>query len=378
MWYNQTTKFGGDSLILLLAAVIIAFGFGVYWLAGKYILLFKADIKRTKFRIIRAAIAVLLTAVCTVIRMGLLIVLHLLVLWGICELTRIILRSVLKHRKETKPYSVLRIVYRCGIVPIVLIAVLFTYGYFNMNTVHKTQYTVTSKELSRDYRVVFLSDTHYGTIQDPELLKEKVDDINALNPDFVILGGDIVEEGTDKAEMTEVFETLGKIDSTYGTFFVYGNHDRQRYTSDPEYTEEELAQTINQNGITILKENFVDIGDDILLVGREDLSARDERLEADALLNGADTDRFILVADHQPNNVKSNTSYGADLQLSGHTHGGQMLPLGWMSFMYNGYVYGQYQEVDTDVIVSSGFAGWGFSIRTQGISEYVVVDLLAE
>ena len=365
-------------MILLLAAVIIAFGFGVYWLSGKYIQLFKFDIKRTKSCIIRAAVAVLLTALCGIFRIGLLIVLHLLVLWGACELVRIVLRSILKNRKETKPYSFLRAVYRCGIVPILLIAVLFTYGYFNMNTVHKTQYTVTSKELSRDYCVVFLSDTHYGTIQSPELLREKVDEINELNPDLVILGGDIVEEGTDKAEMTEVFETLGKIDSTYGTYFVYGNHDRQRYTSDPEYTEAELADTISKNGITILKETFVEIGNDILLVGREDLSARDERLEAENLLNSADTDRFILVADHQPNNIKSNTQYGADLQLSGHTHGGQMLPLGWMPFMYNGYVYGQYQEADTTVIVSSGFAGWGFSIRTQGISEYVVVDLLAE
>ncbi len=365
-------------MLLLLAAVIIAFGFSVYWLSGRYIRLFKVDIKQTKFRIIRAAIAVLLTVLCSIFRIGLLIVLHLLVLWGLCELVRVILRSVLKHRKSTKPYSFLRTVYRFGIVPILLIAVLFTYGYFNMNTVHQTRYEIVSDELSRDYRVVFLSDTHYGTIQSPELLKEKVAEINSLNPDLVILGGDIVEEGTDKAETQEVFERLGNIESVYGTYFVYGNHDRQRYTSEPEYTEDELAQTISQSGITILKESCVEINKDFLLVGREDLSAKAERLEADALLNGADTDRFILVADHQPNNVKSNAEYGADLQLSGHTHGGQMLPLGWMTFMYNGYVYGQYQEADTDIIVSSGFAGWGFSIRTQGVSEYVVVDLLAK
>lgn len=365
-------------MLLLLAVVIIAFGFSVYWLSGRYIRLFKVDIKQTKFRIIRAAIAVLLTVLCGIFRIGLLIVLHLPVLWGVCELVRVILRSVLKHRKSTKPYSFLRTVYRFGIVPVLLIAVLFTYGYFNMNSVHQTRYEIASDELSRDYRIVFISDTHYGTIQSPELLKEKVDEINALNPDLVILGGDIVEEGTDKTEMQEVFERLGNIESVYGTYFVYGNHDRQRYTSDPEYTEDELAQTISQSGITILKENYVEIGNDILLVGREDLGAKAERLEADALLNGADTDRFILVADHQPNNVKSNAEYGADLQLSGHTHGGQMLPLGWMTFMYNGYVYGQYQEADTDIIVSSGFAGWGFPIRTQGVSEYVVVDLKAE
>ena len=365
-------------MILLLAAVIIAFGFGVYWLSGRYIRLFKVDIKSTKFRIVRAAVAVLLTALCGIFRIGLLIVLHLLVLWGVCELVRVVLRSILKHRKETKSYSVLRTVYRFGIVPILLIAVLFTYGYFNMNTVHQTRYEIASDELSRDYRIVFISDTHYGTIQSPELLKEKADEINSLNPDLVILGGDIVEEGTDKAEMQEVFERLGNIESVYGTYFVYGNHDRQRYTSEPEYTEDELADTVSKNGITILKENYIELGDDILLVGREDLGSKKDRIDPELLLNGADTDRFILVADHQPNNVKSNVEYGADLQLSGHTHGGQMLPLGWMTYMYNGYDYGQYQEADTDIIVSSGFAGWGFPIRTQGISEYVVVDLLAK
>lgn len=252
-------------MLLLLAAVIIAFGFSVYWLSGRYIRLFKVDIKQTKFRIIRAAIAVLLTVLCGIFRIGLLIMLHLLVLWSVCELVRVILRSVLKHRKSTKPYSFLRTVYRFGIVPVLLIAVLFTYGYFNMNTVHQTRYEIASNELSCDYRVVFLSDTHYGTIQSPELLKEKVDEINSLKPDLVILGGDIVEEGTDKAEMQEVFERLGNIESVYGTYFVYGNHDRQRYTSDPEYTEEELAQTISQNGITILKESCVEINKDFFV-----------------------------------------------------------------------------------------------------------------
>ncbi len=365
-------------MILLLAAVIIAFVFGVYWLSGKYILLFKVDIKRLKFRILRAALAVLLTALCGIFRIGLLIVLHLLALWGVCELVRVILRLCLKHRKETKSYSVLRAVYRFGIVPILLVAVLFTYGYFNMNTVRQTRYTVESNELSQNYRVVFLSDMHYGTVHSPEILEEKVNEINGLKPDFIILGGDIIEEGTSKQEMIDAFETLGRLDSSYGTFFVYGNHDRQRYTSDPEYTEEELADAISRNGITILKEDYVEIGDDILLVGREDLSAKNDRVEFNLLSNGANTDRFILVADHQPNNVKSNIGIGADLQLSGHTHGGQMMPLGWLPFLYNGYVYGEYKTDNTTVIVSSGFAGWGFPIRTQGVSEYVVVDLCAE
>ncbi len=364
-------------MIVLFILILGLFAFGIYWLSGKYIQFFKFNIKSTKFRIIRAAVAVILTALCMVFRIGMLVVLHLLALWGLGELMCCIIRPFIKRYQKAAAYSVIRAVYRCGIVPLLIIAVLFTYGYFNMNTVHQTFYTVNSDKLSKDYRVVFLSDTHYGTIQDPDLLKEKVDEINLLSPDVVILGGDIVEEGTSKQEMYEVFQTLSGIESTYGTYFIYGNHDRQRYTSDPEYTEQELTDTITLNGINILKENCVELGDEILLVGREDLSAKNERLDTAELLQNVDIDRFILVADHQANDVEGNTACGSDLQLSGHTHGGQILPLGWMSFLYNGYVYGEYKADDTMVIVSSGFAGWGFPIRTQGISEYVVVDLIA-
>ncbi len=365
-------------MIILLAIFIIGYCFGIYWLAGKYIAFFNIDIKRTKYRLIRVGIAILLSVLSAVFRIGMLIILHLLVLWGLAELIKCVIKPLIKRHRETKAYSVFSIIYRCGIVPLLVITVLFTYGYFNMNTIRQTRYTVSSTELSRNWRVVFLSDTHYGTIQDKAILKEKITEINELKPDIVILGGDIIEEGTSKAEMTEVFVSLGEIDSVYGTYFVYGNHDRQRYTSDPEYTEEELADAISRNGIMILKEDFVEIGDDILLVGREDLSARKERLDPAELISGVDTERFMLVADHQPNEVQNNVDIGADLQLSGHTHSGQMLPLGFMPFMYNGYVYGEYKEADTTVIVSSGFAGWGFPIRTQGVSEYVVIDLKAE
>ncbi len=365
-------------MIVLLVAVIIAFSFGVYWLSGNYFSAFKIDIKALKIRILRAVIAIVITALSLFFHIILLTFLHLFLLWGLCELFRVLFRICLKKHTDTKPYQLARKVYKSGIAPILIIAVMFTLGYVNINSVKQTSYEFTSAKLDNSYRVVFISDTHYGTIQSNKLLNEKVEEINRLQPDIVILGGDIVEEGTDKNEMNEVFEALSGINSTHGTYFIYGNHDRQRYTSTPAYSEAELTDTISKNGIQILKDDCIEISNDILLVGREDLSAKNDRLTADALSDAIDRDRFILVADHQPNDIESNVAIGTDLQLSGHTHGGQIFPLGWMSFLYNGYVYGEYKADNTTVIVSSGFAGWGFPIRTQGVSEYVVVDLLKE
>lgn len=362
-------------MILLLAVTLIAYCFMLYWLLGKYLRIFRIDIKSLKFKIIRGAGAVLLVVLGILFKPLMLGLLHLLFIWGCTELFKKVFRRLINRHRETKPYEIVHRVYKSGLVPILMIAILFTYGYFNMTTIRQTAYTVSSEKLNSDYRVVFISDTHFGTVHDANTLKETVDKINLLNPDLVILGGDIVEEGTNKAEMQEAFEILGNLNSAYGTYYIYGNHDRQRYTDTPSYSEWELTDTLGKNGIRILCEESLTIGNDLLLVGREDLGSKDDRLPADKLLTPDVQNRFILVADHQPNNVESNKKLNADLQISGHTHGGQILPLGCLTFLYSGYVYGEYQTDDTTVIVSSGFAGWGFPIRTQGVSEYVVVDL---
>ena len=93
------------------------------------------------------------------------------------------------------------------------------------------------------------------------------------------------------------------------------------------------------------------------------------------LLLGAERERFLLVADHQPVDVEENASEGVDLLLSGHTHAGQIFPVGYLIDLSGGMRYGLYRKGACRVIVSSGEAGWGFPIRTQGKCEYVVVHL---
>ncbi len=84
------------------------------------------------------------------------------------------------------------------------------------------------------------------------------------------------------------------------------------------------------------------------------------------------------MADHQPIESEENDAQGVDLQLSGHTHAGQIWPTGVLSELLGALNYGQYRTGGCDVIVSSGIAGWAYAMRTGEHCEYVVVDLKAE
>ncbi len=271
-------------------------------------------------------------------------------------------------------------VYGSRLLPVLLTAVIMIYGSANMNRVIKTEYNLKSDKLSRDYKIALIADTHYGTIQDGQLLKDKIGEINAQKPDLVVLAGDIVEEGTSREMMHEVFEVLGGLESTYGTYFIFGNHDPQNYSDHPSYTKKDLIKTIRSQGITILRDQWVNLGQDLTLAGRKDAgwNNSDRRFSSARLLAGTDKSRYLIVADHQPLEAEENAGQGVDLQLSGHTHAGQIFPIGVINTLRGDLNYGDFHFGDLTAIVTSGFTGWGFSFRTQAHCEYVMINLLAD
>lgn len=308
---------------------------------------------------------------------GAMVMLHLMVLAIVMDIVAFAIRKVRRGKENRKVYAVFRTIYRCGFVPIIISAIIFTLGYINMGNVIKTEYNVvTNKNVGR-YKVALITDTHYDTIQDTEILKKKVEEINEQHPDIVVLGGDIVEENTSKESMQEVFERLGGLESRYGIYFVYGNHDRQPYTTNKTYSDKELMQAITDNGIQILEDEYVAIGEELILAGRADAAWGNTsgRASVEKLLQGVDRSKYIIVADHQPIEALENDEQGVDLELSGHTHAGQIFPIGYLSELIGTLNYGEYQKGNCKVIVSSGFAGWGYSVRTEGHCEYVIVNV---
>lgn len=308
-----------------------------------------------------------------------LLVLHGAMLLTLTDLLAIPIRRIFRARKDAKAYRVCRILYRSGAAALIAVCLILTYGMWNMQHITRAHYTVPSEKVTQSYRIALLADTHYGTVQDKQLLLDHLQIINDCKPDVVILDGDLVDESTSKDDMQELFARIGsELKATYGIFYVYGNHDRQPYTIAKSFTEAELRAAITENGITILQDETVELGDELLLIGRADArwGGSSPRASAAQLLQEADTDRLVLLADHQPLELTKNADAGVDLMLSGHTHAGQIFPVGLFTSLSGGYNYGEFHERNCTLIVSSGFTGWGYPIRTQGHCEYVLVDIL--
>lgn len=363
-------------LVIPAAAVLI--GVYAYFLIRRIMKFYGLDMRRKLLKIVNILLAVCVVWICSRMRHTIaMAMLHVIVLSIVLDIAAAVCRKTFRNKRKNRFTEACRKLYGSGLVPVLLTAAIFAYGYMNMNHPVKTEYTITTEKNVRDYKIVLITDTHYATIQNTDLLKEKIEEINAQEPDIVILGGDIVEEGTTKEKMREVFQRLGGIKSRYGIYYVYGNHDRQPYTSTPAYTQEELSDTITENGIIILEDSCMEINDDLVLAGRADAAWGNSsgRASSEELLKGTDREKYIIVADHQPIEAEENDAQGADLELSGHTHAGQIWPVGCFTALMGGLNYGEYQQGNCKVIVSSGFTGWGYPVRTQEHCEYVVVNI---
>ena len=260
-----------------------------------------------------------------------------------------------------------------GLPALVLTLLIGLYAYVNMCTVRETDYTVsTPKPLSRPYTVVLVTDTHYGNSLNTERLTRLCADISAVHPDALLLGGDIVDESTAAEGVREIFSLFGGVKTTYGVYYVSGNHDRGTYRrGGANDIEAALAGT----GIVFLRDEAVPLGEDLLLLGRRDAGDR-ARVPVSELLAGQDPDRFCVILDHQPRQYAENAAAGADLTLSGHTHAGQIFPAGYLTTVFGSELnYGMTERDGMHAIVSSGASGWGFPLRTSRHSEFVAVTV---
>ena len=294
------------------------------------------------------------------------VVLHTALIWLLCDLAAWIVHRI--RRTASKRYF-------AGVIALLLSAAYLGYGWIAAHHVFRTAYTVET-DAREPLRIVLIADSHLGITLDGEGFAREMRRIEAEQPDLVVLVGDFVDDDSEKKDMLAATEALGQLDTTYGVCFVYGNHDNGYYRYR-DFSSQELRDALLENGVTILEDASVPIGKDYLLIGRRDRSMPD-RLPADAL--GMDASAYTIVLDHQPNDYDAEAAAGADLVLSGHTHGGHIFPAGliglWMGA--NDAVYGRSQREDTTFLVTSGLSGWAIPFKTGTFSEYVVIDLVPQ
>ena len=364
----------------IVMGIILGILIGIYTLFRVKYALNDSNLSKNKQIIISSIIAILSFLFCLNIwSMGAILIFYLFISSLIADLIRIIQKYLIKE----KHLNFIPIIHKKGLLAIIIFTIIILGSVYGMNHIELTEYNLTTDKIdNKSYSILFISDVHYGTVQNTQLLKDSILKMNNLKPDIVVLGGDIVDERTTKDSMQEIFEELGKINSTYGTYYIFGNHDRQPYTSDYEngnrtFTDSDLNQSIEKNRIKILNDDKITINNDFVLVGRSDAEWEDSinRTDVNEILNESDLSKYIVVLDHQPVEYEENAQEGVDLQLSGHTHGGQVFPYGMIYDLSDRLNYGEYEIKDMKQIVSSGLTGWGWPMRNEAKCEYVLINI---
>lgn len=270
-----------------------------------------------------------------------------------------------------------------GLTALLLCAAYLTSGWINANHVWQTRYVIETDKTAESLRIALLSDSHIGTTFHADGFAEHLADVQAQKPDVLVFVGDFTDESTTREDMVAAARALGQVETPCGVYFVFGNHDKNLYEGEERaYTGEELAAELTKNGVTVLEDEIVSLGGGFCLIGRQDASeemrGQNGRASMAELTKNLDEGQFSIVLDHQPHDYESQAVAGVDLVLSGHTHGGQMIPLvqliRWFHFGDDS-VYGLQRRGSTSFIVSSGISDWELQFKTGCRSEYVIVDI---
>ena len=305
---------------------------------------------------------------------AIIVLLHLTLIWAICNLVQRIVRR-LRGTAARRYYA--------GAAVILITVIYLDAGYVQANHVWQKNYALTTTKNVGSLRIALLADSHLGTTFDGEGLNKYVDQIQAQNPDIVLIAGDFVDEDTEKSDMIAACRAVGRFDTRYGTYFVFGNHDKGKYSNGRRgYTGDDLIDELTKNGVTVLQDESVLIGDRFYLIGRqdasEDLDFGGSRAGIQDLAAATDPDVYSIVLDHQPRDYAAEAASNVDLVLSGHTHGGQMIPLVQLIRWFHiedDNVYGLERRENTDFIVTSGISDWAIQFKTGCRSEYVIIDV---
>jgi predicted MPP superfamily phosphohydrolase len=221
--------------------------------------------------------------------------------------------------------------------------------------------------------IVLASDLHLGTLVGKSRLEKIVDRINALAPDIVLMPGDLVDETVTAEIEAEFSAVMRRIRAPLGVFAVAGNHEF--YSG----LERNLA-CIRACGIKVLEDEAVGVAGAFVLVGRRDpssLAPLETRLPIRAILQkqGFDDRLSVILLDHQPAHLEEANRAGVALQLSGHTHAGQLFPLDLINRMVWELNWGYLRKGDTQYYVTSGVGTWGPPVRTGSRPEIVRIHL---
>ena len=227
----------------------------------------------------------------------------------------------------------------------------------------------------KSLRVAAVSDIHLGSIIRKRSIRKLSSMLQEIKPDVIFLLGDIVDGEIGPVLRGDLLQYFTCPECRGGLYAIAGNHE---YIGGGSRT----IPYIESKGIRVLKDEVVTIDGGIQLIGRIDKDAGrfygKNRKSLEELVLHADTSRPVILLDHQPFHTDESVKAGIDLQLSGHTHNGQMWPLNYITRLIYEVSYGHLKKGNTNIIVSSGYGLWGPRVRSGSHSEVMLINIKFE
>ena len=254
-------------------------------------------------------------------------------------------------------------------------SIIITAGYINaqIRTVKEIPVTIKT-HLAEPLTIALVTDVHLGIQIGKNDLRRMVDNINALNPDIIIIGGDLFDEDLAPVVNGRFGDCLSLLRARYGVYAVTGNHEFFGGV-------ERAVDYMDRHGVRVLRNETVKAGP-VYIAGRDDRAGdrilSKPRPPLEKVIAGIDRSLPLIVLDHTPQMLNDARSVHADLQLSGHTHHGQMWPFNYITRAIFEVSTGLVHRNGTAFYVSTGYGTWGPPIRTGSRPEIAKIIIRSE
>ena len=263
-----------------------------------------------------------------------------------------------------------------GLAVVILVVGIVSYGAWNARHPQVNHYDLSIAKQAgslKQLHVVLVSDIHLGTIVHNDHLTKMVNSVNQLKPDLVLFAGDVFDENIESSNKQQVSDNFRNLSATYGVYAVLGNHE---YIGG---NAEEAIKYLGEAGVKVLRDSSQELAGSFYLIGRDDRSGARyngvPRQDLKTLMQGVDRSLPIILMDHQPSQLEEPVEQGVDLQVSGHTHRGQLFPIQLITRQVFEEDWGLLRKGDFNLIVSSGYGTWGPPIRIGNTPEIVDITI---
>jgi len=302
----------------------------------------------------------------------------------------VILISVRILHKDKNIFHTKKYIFTSAAITLTLVGGLSLYGFIHATNIKTTKYDIVIKNKDikeKKLKIILIADTHFGYSVGYKMAEKMVNKINKENADLVLIAGDVFDNSYDSLDKPErILKALKSIKSKYGSYAVFGNHDvKERLfagfsISDGKKAirDNRMSNMLKEAGIKILDDKVEKIKD-FYIIGRKDYSkagdGTNNRLSIDKLIKQVDTNKFVIVLEHEPKDLENISEKNVDLHVAGHTHAGQFFPLtiGTSIIWSNNYGIKKYNKMNS--VVTSGIGVYGPNMRVGTDSEVVVINV---